>query len=68
MLQFTSHLKKEIDTKIEQIECSEVGIITKSLDDPHMLTNAVNQLKMFVLSYNATVTQQWKDNLFHQKW
>ncbi len=32
MLQFTSCLKKEIDTKIEQIERSEISMITKSLE------------------------------------
>lgn len=31
MIQFTSRLKKEIDTKIEQIECSEISMINKSL-------------------------------------
>lgn len=52
MLQFTSHLKKEIDAKIEQIESSEVSIITKSLEASRILTNAVNQLKVFVSSYS----------------
>lgn len=52
MLQFTSSLKKEIDTKIEQIECSEISMMTKSLEASHILTEAFKQLKVFVLSYN----------------
>jgi RteC protein. len=52
MLQFTSRLKKEIDAKIEQIECSEISMITKSLDASHVLSEAFNQLKAFTLSYN----------------
>lgn len=31
MILFTSHLKKEVDIKIERIECSEISMITKSL-------------------------------------
>ncbi len=52
MLQFTSHLKKEIDAKIEQIESSEISMITKSLEASRVLTDAVNQLRKFVLSYD----------------
>ncbi|MDR1883964.1 MAG: RteC domain-containing protein [Prevotella sp.] len=52
MLQFASCLKKEIDAKIEQIECSEIGMITKSLEASRMLTEAFNQLKAFIVSYN----------------
>lgn len=52
MLQFTSCLKKEIDVKIEQIECSEISMITKSLEASRVLAEAFNQLKAFILSYN----------------
>lgn len=52
MIQFTSRQKKEIDTKIEQIECSEISMITKSLEASRILTDAFNQLKVFILSYN----------------
>ncbi|KAA6299851.1 MAG: hypothetical protein EZS26_004007 [Candidatus Ordinivivax streblomastigis] len=38
--------------KIEQIECSEVSMITKSLEACRMLADAFNQLKAFILSYN----------------
>lgn len=51
MIQFTSRLKKEIDVEIEQIECSEISMINKSLTASHMLTKAFNQLKTFILSY-----------------
>lgn len=52
MIIFTSHLKKEVDVKIERIECSEISMITKSLEASRFLTDAVNRLKIFVLSYN----------------
>ncbi|MDR1119335.1 MAG: RteC domain-containing protein [Dysgonamonadaceae bacterium] len=52
MIQFTSRLKKEIDTKIEQIECSEASMITKSLEASRVLTEAFKQLRAFVLSYS----------------
>lgn len=52
MIQYASNLKKDIDVKIEQIECSEISMITKSLEASRMLTDAVYQLKKIVLSYN----------------
>lgn len=52
MIQFASYLKKEFDIKIEQIECSEMSMITKSLDASRILVKAFNQLKAFILSYN----------------
>lgn len=52
MLHFTSRLKKDIDARIEQIECSEVSVITKSLEASRVLTAAFYQLKVFIMSYN----------------
>ena len=52
MLQFTSHLKSEVDAKIELIECSEISMITKSLEASRVLRKAYNQLKEFILSYD----------------
>lgn len=52
MLQFTSHLKSEVDTKIELIENSEISMITKSLEASRVLRKAYNQLKKFILSYD----------------
>lgn len=52
MLQFTSQLKKEVDVKIEQIECSEISMIAKSLEASRILAEAFNQLKAFVLPYD----------------
>ena len=51
MIQFISSLKKEVDLKIEQIECSEVSVITKSFEASLVLADAFNQLKAFILSY-----------------
>lgn len=51
MIQFTSSLKKEVDVKVEQIECSEISIITKSSEASRVLADAFKQLKAFVLSY-----------------
>lgn len=47
MIQFTIQLKKEIDAKIEQIECSEISMITKASEASYILTEAFNQLKAF---------------------
>lgn len=52
MLQFTSHLKKEVDAEIEKIEYSEISSMTKSLEASRVLKKAYNQLKEFTLSYN----------------
>ena len=51
MLQFTARLKKEVDAKIEKIECSEISMISKSLEASRVLVEAFNQLKVFILSY-----------------
>lgn len=52
MHQFTSNQKREIDAKIEQIECSEISMINKSLEASCILTEAFNHLKVFILSYH----------------
>ena len=51
MIQFTSRLKNEVDTKIEKIEHSEISTMTKSLEASRVIWEAFNQLKSFVLSY-----------------
>ena len=52
MIQFTSNLKKDVDTKIEQIEGSEVSTMNKALEASRILDEAFNKLKTFILSYN----------------
>lgn len=52
MILFSSQLKKDVDIRIEQIECSEISMISKSLEASRILTEAFNQLKSFILSYN----------------
>lgn len=52
MLQFTSSLKKEVDAKIEQIESSDISLMTKSLNAARVLKEAFNQLKAFIISYD----------------
>lgn len=52
VIHYTASLKKEIDVKIEQIECSEISMITKSLEASRILAEAFSQLKAFILSYN----------------
>jgi len=52
MIQFTSHLKKEIDAEIEKIESSEINLMTKSLEASRVLKKAYAQLRAFILSYN----------------
>lgn len=41
-----------MDIRIEQIECSEISMISKSLEASRILAEAFNQLKSFILSYN----------------
>lgn len=52
MIQFTSRLKKEVDASVEQIECLDTSTITKSLEASHVLANAFNQLKAFIIAYD----------------
>jgi hypothetical protein len=52
MIQFTSHLKKEVDAEIERIEHTEINLMTKSLEVSRVLRKAYNQLKEFILSYD----------------
>ena len=52
MIQYTSRLKKEVDTKIEQIEYTEVSLVAKAQEAARVLTDAFNQLKTFILSYD----------------
>lgn len=52
MIQFASSVKKDIDTKIEQIESSEISMIAKSLEASHVLVEAFNKLKAFIICYN----------------
>lgn len=52
MLYFTARLKKEVDAKIEKIECSEISMIAKSLEASRVLSEAFSQLKEYILSYN----------------
>lgn len=38
--------------KVEEIECSEISMINKSLEASRILTEAFNKLKIFILSYS----------------
>jgi hypothetical protein len=51
MIEYIASLKKEVDTKIDQIESSEDNILKKSLAGSQVLAEAFNQLKLFVLTY-----------------
>lgn len=51
MLEFITNLKKEVDSKIEQIEISEDNILKKSLAGSRILGEAFNQLKVFISTY-----------------
>ena len=52
MINFTSNLKKEIDAKIEQIESSEVSMVSKAQEAYLILGKAFKQLKEFILTYD----------------
>ncbi len=45
-------LKKRYMLKLSKSECSEVSVITKSLEASRVLADAFKQLKLFVMSHN----------------
>jgi hypothetical protein len=51
MKNFTEILKKEIDSRILEIELGEQNVIKKSLAAIEILTEAMNQLKKFIKNY-----------------
>lgn len=51
MLEYTSKLRKETDEAIERIESSDSNILKKSLEASHILAEAFDRLKSFILSY-----------------
>jgi hypothetical protein len=51
MIHFTSRLKSEIDTEIEQIERAEMSSMAKSLEAVRVFKKAYFQLKEFTLKY-----------------
>jgi len=50
MIQFTIQLKKEIDAKIEQIECSEISMITKASEASY-----ISVVRDFLLPHDITI-------------
>ena len=51
MVNYTAKLRKETDELIENIESSDSNILKKSLEASHVLAEAFDQLKTFILSY-----------------
>ncbi len=51
MLEYISKLRKETDEDIERIESSDSNILKKSLEASHILAEAFDRLKSFILSY-----------------
>ena len=51
MLEYITILRKETDDIVDGIESSENNILKKSLDASHVLANAFDKLKKFILSY-----------------
>lgn len=51
MIGFVEKLQKEIRRKIEQIEIEDKNILKKSLDASHVLGNAFDRLKEFIIAY-----------------
>lgn len=51
MLVFVNNLEKEIDTKLKEIESTDLNIMKKSLDASLILSNAFQKLKEFILAY-----------------
>ncbi|OJU36949.1 MAG: RteC protein [Bacteroidales bacterium 45-6] len=51
MLEYIAKLRKETDDAIETIESSDSNILKKSLEASHILGDAFDRLKEFILSY-----------------
>lgn len=51
MINFVEKLQKEIRRKIDLIEAEDKNILKKSLDASHVLGNAFDQLKEFIITY-----------------
>lgn len=51
MIDFIEKLQKEIRLKIQQIEAEDKNILKKSLDASHLLGNAFDRLKEFIIVY-----------------
>jgi hypothetical protein len=51
MLEYISKLRKETDEAINRIESSGFNVLKKSLEASHVLAEAFDQLKTFILSY-----------------
>lgn len=51
MIDFVDKLQKEIRRKIDQIEAEDMNILKKSLDASHVLGDAFDRLKEFIITY-----------------
>lgn len=51
MLEYVAKLRKETDDAIDGIESSDSNILKKSLEASHVLADAFDKLKKFILSY-----------------
>ena len=51
MLEYVAKLRKETDDAIKEIESSDSNILKKSLEASHILGDAFDNLKKFILSY-----------------
>ncbi len=51
MIEYVTKLRKETDEAIDNIESSDNNILKKSLEASHVLAEAFDQLKTFILSY-----------------
>ena len=51
MLEYVAKLRKETDDAVDRVESSDSNILKKSLDASHILAEAFDKLKKFILSY-----------------
>lgn len=52
MINFVNNLQKEINKKVEKIERGEAGMIKKTLEASHVLGDAFDRLKDFIINYH----------------
>lgn len=64
MINFVEKLQKEIRQKIQQIENEDKNVLKKSLDASHVLGNAFDQLKEFIIMYQFQDEDEDEEILF----
>lgn len=58
MKEFVSNLKKEMEVRLQKIETKEADMLKKSLEASHVLGEAFDRLKLYIMSYEFQDTAE----------